>query len=135
MARINDITPQQWNSLNWEKKATDKQVGGVHYLKTNPAKFIQGLNLSWCRSNAIKYILRAGNKGPDIREDIEKAIHYLELELEINEGDKNIEFNKFTRKRFEEYSKCEDQEAELDYSQYVQSNLEDLKNEFTSLHG
>ena len=45
-------------------------------------EIIQKLKLSWCKSNAIKYILRAGNKGPS-SEDLKKAIHYLELELQI----------------------------------------------------
>ena len=84
--RINDITPEEWDSLKWSKsKATEIQVGGDHYAKQKeyqPAEVIQKLKLSWCKSNAIKYILRAGNKGPST-EDLKKAIHYLELELEI----------------------------------------------------
>lgn len=86
MARINDITPEEWNSLeNKKSKATDIQIGGDHYAKQSiqPAEIIQKLKLSWCKSNAIKYILRAGNKGPSPDEDLKKAIHYLELELQI----------------------------------------------------
>ena len=79
--RINDITPDEWS----KSKETEIQVGGDHYAKQKeyqPAEVIQKLKLSWCKSNAIKYILRAGNKGL-ASEDIRKAIHYLELELEI----------------------------------------------------
>ena len=85
MARINNITPEEWDSLKKKNsKATDVQVGGDHYAKQSiqPAEVIQKLKLSWCKSNAIKYILRAGNKGPST-EDLKKAIHYLELELQI----------------------------------------------------
>jgi hypothetical protein len=82
--KVNDITEGRTLSEWGDKKPTDVQVGGNHYTKqtVQPAELIQKLDLSWCKSNAIKYILRAGNKG-SAKEDIQKAIHYLELELQI----------------------------------------------------
>jgi len=43
--------------------------------------FIRDQGLNFHLGNAIKYICRAGHKGP-VREDLVKAIHYLENELE-----------------------------------------------------
>ena len=71
-----------------KQRANDKQVGGTHYKdKTiQPWDVIDGLPHAeakgFYRGNAIKYIMRAGDKGP-AREDYEKAIHYLEKLLEI----------------------------------------------------
>ena len=44
--------------------------------------FIRDQQLNYHLGNAIKYICRAGYKGFKEREDLEKAIHYLENELE-----------------------------------------------------
>lgn len=59
----------------------DKQVGGDHYknCKIQAIEFIQANNLSFCEGSAIKYITRHRLKGK--RQDLEKAIHYLELEI------------------------------------------------------
>lgn len=64
-----------------------KQVGGEHYssLLIQPIEYIISNKLSWCEGNAIKYITRHKTKGQ--RKDIEKAIHYLELLLELEYGD------------------------------------------------
>ena len=55
----------------------------AHYNRGNIEvwDFIRDQNLSYHLGNAIKYICRAGHKGSK-REDLEKAIHYLENELE-----------------------------------------------------
>ena len=45
--------------------------------------FIRDQGLNYFRGNAIKYICRAGFKSPQTEiEDIKKAIHYLENELQ-----------------------------------------------------
>lgn len=41
---------------------------------------IENFDLNFCLGNAIKYILRAGKKG-DKKEDLEKAIWYLQREM------------------------------------------------------
>lgn len=63
-------------------KATDKQVGGNHYktLAIQPGEYIRKNGLGWYEGNAVKYITRHKQKGE--KQDIEKAIHYLELILE-----------------------------------------------------
>lgn len=63
-------------------KADDVQVGGTHYQKdVQPWTAMQ----SWLtpeqfegflRGNAIKYLARAGDKGPALQ-DYKKAAHYL----------------------------------------------------------
>ena len=60
----------------------EQQVGGKHYrnMKIQPAEFINENKLLFAEGNAIKYICRHQSKGK--RQDIEKAIHYLEMILE-----------------------------------------------------
>lgn len=69
--------------------ARNTQIGGDHYASKpiqpwdameawlTPEEF-QG----FLRGNAIKYLARAGSKGP-AREDIAKARHYLDKLLEV----------------------------------------------------
>jgi hypothetical protein len=63
--------------------ASSKQVNGDHYksMAIQPSEYIHRNGLNWCEGNAIKYITRHKLKGG--RVDIEKAIHYLELLLEL----------------------------------------------------
>lgn len=69
--------------------ASDFQVGGSHYqtMAVQPSEFITRNDLGWCEGNAIKYICRHHIKGG--RQDIDKAIHYLELLKEIQYGEEN----------------------------------------------
>lgn len=62
--------------------ASNRQVAGVHYQKLaiQPSEYIQRNGLGWCEGNAVKYVTRHRDKNG--RQDIEKAIHYLELLLE-----------------------------------------------------
>ena len=64
--------------------AQDRQVGGSHYKDMpdgyRPREIIQALGLSWDEGNALKYLLRHRTKNG--RQDLEKAIHYIELLLE-----------------------------------------------------
>ena len=63
-------------------KTLNKQIGGSHYKKMviQPAEFINKNKLLFAEGNAIKYICRHSFKGK--KEDIKKAIHYLEMILE-----------------------------------------------------
>ena len=56
-----------------------KQVSGTHYMymEIQPAEFINKNKLLFAEGNAIKYICRHAHKGGV--EDIDKAIHYLEM--------------------------------------------------------
>lgn len=64
------------------KSAKAKQVGGNHYkqMPIQPFEYIQKNNIPWLEANAIKYISR--HKGKGGKEDLLKAIHYLELAIE-----------------------------------------------------
>jgi hypothetical protein len=63
-------------------KTLDKQIKGDHYKRfiIQPAEFINVNNLAYAEGNVIKYVCRHKYKGK--REDIEKAIHYLEMIIE-----------------------------------------------------
>ena len=64
-------------------KVLKKQIGGSHYnrYKIQPAEFINKNNLLFAEGNAIKYIMRHPHKGSG-KEDLEKAIHYIEMIIE-----------------------------------------------------
>jgi hypothetical protein len=68
-------------------KASDKQVAGSHYaaLPIQPAYFCTRNGIGFLEGNAIKYVCRHRNKNG--RQDIEKAIHYLQLLLEWEDPD------------------------------------------------
>tara|TARA_Y100000401_G_scaffold43946_1_gene33614 strand:- start:125 stop:421 length:297 start_codon:yes stop_codon:yes gene_type:complete len=54
--------------------------------------FIRDQGLNYFRGNAIKYICRAGFKSPHTEvEDIKKAIHYLENELQYSLAERKFE--------------------------------------------
>ena len=59
----------------------DKQIGGSHYKEflIQPWTFIRKNDLNPFQANVIKYVCRYLFKGKTI-EDIDKIIHYCELE-------------------------------------------------------
>jgi hypothetical protein len=61
----------------------DKQVSGSHYKDKGiqPIVYIHANNLGFCEGNVIKYVTR--HKDKNGAADIQKAIHYLELLLEL----------------------------------------------------
>jgi len=64
-----------------QPKANTKQVGGQHYQSPIQAwDFILANQLGYLEGTAIKYITRHAAKGG--KEDIQKAIHFLEKLLE-----------------------------------------------------
>ena len=59
----------------------DTQVGGQHYqLAIQPIDFIVKNNIPFREGNVIKYVTRHREKNG--KQDIEKAIHYLQMILE-----------------------------------------------------
>lgn len=67
--------------------ARDKQIGGDHYkMRIQPWDIIDVYSLNFYTGNAIKYILRAKDAEKRV-EDLHKAIHYLEKEIENLRGD------------------------------------------------
>jgi hypothetical protein len=67
--------------------ALDKQVAGVHYKDKGiqPIVYIHANDLGFCEGNVIKYVTR--HKEKNGAADIKKAIHYLELLLELEYKD------------------------------------------------
>jgi len=66
--------------------ALETQIGGDHYssMKIQPMEFSMANNLNACQHTAIKYICRYKDKNG--LEDIDKAIHTLELLKELEYG-------------------------------------------------
>lgn len=64
------------------------QIGGNHYkeLEIQPVEFIHANKIPFIEGCAIKYICRHRLKG-DGRKDIEKAIHFLNMLLELEYPD------------------------------------------------
>jgi|TARA_R110002020_G_scaffold59967_3_gene163002 hypothetical protein len=96
MGQMNDAwsesvkNTEKFKKTNLKKQArmaTKKQVGGEHYknCKIQPIDYIMENNLTFCEGNALKYITRHRRKGEGAK-DIEKAIHYLEMILEMEYG-------------------------------------------------
>lgn len=66
--------------------ARDSQVGGSHYQRAIQIwDIVQVWELDYFRGSALKYLLRAGSKGPAL-EDFKKARHVLDKLIEIEEG-------------------------------------------------
>ena len=70
-----------------KKDTYKKQIGGSHYrkMKIQPSKFINDNKLLFAEGNAIKYICRHAHKGG--KEDLKKAIHYIEMIIERDYSD------------------------------------------------
>ena len=92
-ARMWEELEKKTRHVNAERAAlvaNERQVGGTHYkdMPIQPWDIIdQGPKeqaLGFYRYNALKYIMRAGEKG-SAKQDFEKALHYLEKLLESME--------------------------------------------------
>lgn len=77
---------EEWNRMT----ALNKQVAGNHYkdLPIQPVEYIYANALGYFEGNVVKYISRWRNKNGIA--DLEKAKHYIELliELENRKADK-----------------------------------------------
>ena len=80
-------------------KVWDKQIGGQHYqkFKIQPSKFVVENELLYPEGCAIKYIVRHRMKGKI--QDLEKAIHFIEMIIERDYGDHTYESQVFKSKR------------------------------------
>lgn len=67
--------------------AISAQVAGEHYrnMAIQPVEFIYKNGLGFCEGSAIAYICRHRQKNK--AEDIKKAIHFLQLLLELEYGE------------------------------------------------
>ena len=101
---INNSTEAEWDALSRitttypavdeyhkaiadQNKSSTKQVGGDHYkkFKIQPAEFCYKNNIPYLESTAIKYLCRWKDKGGI--QDLDKAIHFIELLKEFYNGD------------------------------------------------
>ena len=71
-----------------QETAIDKQVGGDHYknCKIQPVEYIESNGLGYLMGNVVKYVTRYAVKKNV--QDLEKAQHYIELQLQLNEEGK-----------------------------------------------
>jgi hypothetical protein len=65
--------------------ALDTQVGGNHYLNggIQPVQYIEANKLQFLEASVVKRMTRHDKPGGKGRQDIEKAIHELQLLLEL----------------------------------------------------
>ena len=68
--------------------ALKTQVAGKHYkdFKIQPVEYINANDLDFLQGNVIKYITRHKHKGK--AEDVKKALHFCQLILEMQYGEK-----------------------------------------------
>jgi len=133
---IDNATVKEWDAA---VRATRKQVGGMHYKKVpkgmQPVEFSYAHGLSPNLTNVVKYIVREKD---DRIGDLLKAIHYIELELElvhkvdptgnvITEEDSHY-YIQFCKEQFFLYKR--DQEANLNWYQFVGENYNLLQKQF-----
>ena len=71
--------------------AYKKQIGGKHYLKykIQPSKFVVENRLLYPEGCVIKYVVRHQDKGG--KQDLEKAIHFIEMIIERDYKDEKQE--------------------------------------------
>ena len=71
------------------KTALQRQEGGQHYKDNaiQPIVYIHANGLGFCAGNVVKYITRYKDKNG--AEDVRKAIHYCQLLLELEYGEKD----------------------------------------------
>ena len=67
--------------------ALARQVGGEHYrnMAIQPVEFIHKNGIGYLEGAVIKYVCR--HKAKNKAEDVRKAIHFLELILELEYGE------------------------------------------------
>lgn len=70
------------------KSPLDTQVAGSHYkgMKIQPMEFSMANALNACQHSAIKYVSRKKGGKEQIIEDRRKAIHCIEMEIEMIES-------------------------------------------------
>lgn len=68
--------------------ALDTQEGGDHYkdMKIQPVEFITANDLDFLQGNVVKYIAR--HKAKNGAQDVRKALHYCQMILELQYGEK-----------------------------------------------
>ncbi len=84
--------PHAEGIIQWRAAGPTTPAGSVdhpsHYKRggVEAITVIEAWGLDFCLGNAVKYIARAGYKSADAREDLEKAIWYLNRKLNKGVG-------------------------------------------------
>lgn len=83
--------PHRSGDFQWTddyKPVGSAQVGGTHYQETpiQPWAVIDAWGLDFYAGSALKYLYRAGRKGPRL-EDLKKLRHYVDKLIELEESD------------------------------------------------
>jgi len=76
---------------DWDKAfPQDKQIGGSHYkfFPIQPYEFISKNGLTFFQGCVVKYVCRYIDQNGI--QDLEKIIHYCELEIQKMKEDKNV---------------------------------------------
>jgi predicted Zn-dependent protease len=90
--------------------ATSTNKTGPEYYRRGNIQvwdFVRDQELNFPLGNVIKYVCRAGHKFDDI-DDLEKAIHYLQNEVEFRSSKRVqdiVQCEEFTNSQLEEYAK------------------------------
>ena len=94
-----------------------KQIGGSHYksFSIEPWTFIQENNLNPFQANIIRYTCRYKNKGGI--QDLEKIIHYCEMEIEFMNKKKKQQKTSEKKDIFISQEEVEAQAAEVAWMQ------------------
>ena len=81
------MSENEWTYKKIGEIPSEKQVGGSHYLdmKIEPINFIVENNLPFMEGCVIKYVCR--HKQKNGIEDINKAIHFLQMMKEFYYGE------------------------------------------------
>lgn len=80
---VDEYVESKTEETKTTNSALDKQVSGSHYkgCAIQPVEYIDANGLDYLQGNVVKYVTR--HKLKNGRGDVEKAIHYLELILEL----------------------------------------------------
>ena len=100
-------------------KVYNKQIGGTHYqkFKIQPSKFVIENELLYPEGCVIKYILRHRLKGK--RQDLEKAIHFIEMIIERDYKDFLEEAEKEKKELEESYKESQRQTEERKSNEWL----------------
>ena len=74
--------------------ASSKQIGGSHYKgrSIQPHVYSHSNGLGWHQGEIVKYVTRYKDKGG--KEDLQKAIHVIELLMELDYPEQTCSENK-----------------------------------------
>ena len=83
---------------------SEKQIGGSHYKKyvISPWTFIRKNLLNPFQANVIRYVVRYEDKNGI--EDLQKIIHYCEMEIELIKDKKRKELKDDSHEKEEEWA-------------------------------